>query len=770
MTIETTVLEAALAGLLWRARQMGLAPQSPNASAWDELAQRAARLGLGGESGSAPASQNRALRSIFSSVTADEVTGNLRYVPVGPLELTEAVIFPQEKPDLSPLKAHTNTLKQALGALLDGQPVDETRLEAALAVLQRYGWCLPGGQDDVSLYDEARITAALAVCLAQNNQQVMLVGGDISGVQDFIYTITDKGATSALRGRSFYLQLLTETAARFVLRELGLPYTNLIYGGGGNFYLLARAGDTEKLKDTRQKLSRILYKHHQGDVYVALAGHCLNPENIQGAALGAAWSNLALELAAAKNRRFAELPGAELAAFFQPHGLDSGPDKQCDVCGREHPNTRVWDDDRPDNPGEDAPQKCPACHAYEVLGDQLRQAEYIGWGPAPAQRADDGQGYEGALRDLGFAIKIGQNSKDMNGFSRIWALSDKALKDASGQANGKVLARRLLVNVTPMFASQNELDTLRNSGVKDLPQKHVDKQGKPRIKMVQALAYQSRGITRLGVFRADVDNLGTIFASGLKKRASLTRIAALSFAFSLFFEGWVGEIAKTRNSQNGDRLYAIYSGGDDLFFVGSWDELVEFAWQVNEDLHKYTGGHPGIHISGGMALVTEKYPLAKAAQDAEKAEKAAKNLTWWDENRQPHRKNVFSFLGQPLPWSEFKNARELKGRLAGVDASKRTAVIRKLLMNYALYAEAEKKRREAGKDIKPDKKPQTLYGPWNWRILYLLRRMFGKDSEKMDTNEQTLITDFHTRPDMLEYTGVGARWAELLKRNSQEKE
>jgi hypothetical protein len=51
----------------------------------------------------------------------------------------------------------------------------------------------------------------------------------------------------------------------------------------------------------------------------------------------------------------------------------------------------------------------------------------------------------------------------------------------------------------------------------------------------------------------------------------------------------------------------------------------------------------------------------------------------------------------------------------------------------------------------------------------LLRRTFGKESEKANPNEQTLITDFHTRPDMLEYTGVAARWAELAIRDSTSK-
>lgn len=161
--------------------------------------------------------------------------------------------------------------------------------------------------------------------------------------------------------------------------------------------------------------------------------------------------------------------------------------------------------------------------------------------------------------------------------------------------------------------------------------------------------------------------------------------------------------------------------------------------------------------------------MPKPQRTPKKPKKPPKTWHGGTKAEQSARKNVFAFLGQPLPWSEFSEARKLKERLEKLEDSKRTAVIRKLLMNYALYAKAEKDRREKGKNKKQDGKPQTLYGPWNWRILYLLRRTFGKDSEKADPNEQTLITDFHARPDMLEYTGVAARWAELAIRNSTSK-
>jgi len=141
--------------------------------------------------------------------------------------------------------------------------------------------------------------------------------------------------------------------------------------------------------------------------------------------------------------------------------------------------------------------------------------------------------------------------------------------------------------------------------------------------------------------------------------------------------------------------------------------------------------------------------------------------------QKPNKKNVFAFLGQPLPWSEFKHACQLKQRLEQLEDRKRTAVIRKLLMNYALYAKAEEDRRKKGKDRKKDGKPQTLYGPWNWRIVYLLRR----NLERNNAQHQELVEDFHVLPPedekkfvpmpdyaRLDWVGVAARWAELEDR------
>lgn len=90
------------------------------------------------------------------------------------------------------------------------------------------------------------------------------------------------------------------------------------------------------------------------------------------------------------------------------------------------------------------------------------------------------------------------------------------------------------------------------------------------VKPFSVMAYQAQGIRRLGVLRMDVENPGKLFQEGLGANTSLARVAGLSFAISLYFEGWVGVIAdavtccfRHPDYPQSDWLYAIYSGGDD---------------------------------------------------------------------------------------------------------------------------------------------------------------------------------------------------------------
>jgi CRISPR-associated protein Csm1 len=257
-----------------------------------------------------------------------------------------------------------------------------------------------------------------------------------------------------------------------------------------------------------------------------------------------------------------------------------------------------------------------------------------------------------------------------------------------------------------------------------------------------------------------VDNLGQIFSEGLGQKATLSRVASLSFALSLFFEGWVGRIAQSLNKDGRELIYSIYSGGDDLFFVGAWPQMPDLAERINQELHAYTGRHPAIHTSGGIALVPDKYPLYQAAEDALEAEHAAKA------NRLDGPKNALHFLGKIIPWARFGRVRHYRDMLQKLVApegkEEKPKVPRNLLHRlsqlYLVYEEARQAQAEQGQT------GQVYWGPGQWRSAYSLARLAQRHKqagEELKALQEDLRLENFSN---IEWIGPAARWTELLLR------
>ncbi len=446
--------------------------------------------------------------------------------------------------------------------------------------------------------------------------------------------------------------------ARYLLRRLELPVTNLIYAGGGSLFLLARPDDAKRLPGIQREISRILLQQHRGDLYAALAGVPLAGGEFFDGPMSRKWGDVHEALRQQKLRRFAELDD-ELAALFEPAGHGGNEDRLCQVCGQEHSGTKPEEES-----DAESVRKCPSCRAFEDLGDDLRNARYLvleetdPTDSQPLSLERPPGTWRDTLAHLGMKIDVCAETPEPAPATRrlLLALDDKGASDLHPLPRA-VAGRRFLVNVAPILRDA-ELDTLRQIMT---PAEREDLPREPDgVKPFSVLAHQSNGIKRLGILRMDVDNLGQLFQNGFGEQATLSRIAALSFAVSLYFDGWVSRLVE--DAQIGGRIYTIYSGGDDLFFVGSWDAMLELAIRIRADLTAYAAGHPGIHASAGVALVGGKYPLSQAAQDAAGAEEAAKSLTWWD-GKEEKKKDAISFLDTPLPWSIFGLETDCAGNL-----------------------------------------------------------------------------------------------------------
>jgi CRISPR-associated protein Csm1 len=706
----------------------------------------------------------RQLVSILSQVRVGDEgqRPERKFWPLKPLALSEDALFPQDPISQDDEAAGYEALWEGFAETVKALPADDlpTYLASLYDALRRYTWCVPGAYyraiPDVSLFDHARTTAALAACLADLDEArldrlldreaaareeplVLLVGGDMSGVQDFIYTVTARGAAKGLRGRSFYLELLTRAVADYLLRQLDLPMTNLLYAGGGHFYLLAPLEAEARLKALRGEVSHKLLDHHGGDLYLALGLTLVSAEDFDRERFSDRWHAVSQEMNAAKQQRFAELEEASVLteAVFGPLGQGGGEQNECQVCHYEGLDVEP----EPKGPEDEEPRRiCALCRSLEDLGTDLRDAGAVLLGevePEDSERA----GYQAALRAFGTAVGI--TAEDGRAVLRLpddvrraRLLATRDLSDAAGMAR-RIATRcgcpvapgtRYTVNVTPRKGDA--------------------------VATFEDLQDASRGVRRLGVLRMDVDDLGDLFRWGMGGQGTLSRVASLSFALSLFFEGWVGERCREINAEEADKVYAIYSGGDDLFIVGSWDALPGLADTLRRDLARFGADNPALHISGGLTLHGGKYPLYQAARDAEAALDAAKDYERPGE--QAHDKDAFHWLGLTLPWEGFEDVRREQDTLVHLidDLGVNRSLLRVLLR---LYARATHAVGERGK---------AYWGPWMWRGVYHLKRM--EDREKSPEAEAQIRRLRETLKEKdfryIETLGPAARWAELLTR------
>lgn len=266
-----------------------------------------------------------------------------KYYPLSALSIDPEIIFPTE-PTANDVEAAYRVLWNEFLAehrLLPNEDFD-AYFHSLYYLLFKYGWCIPSAfyrdVPDISLFDHSRTTCAIATSLvlqgvaeadldalllrdrrAGKEPMFTLIGGDLSGIQKFLYTLTAEGAARGLRCQSFYLQLLNDTVARWVLSHLGLSICNLLYCGGGRFYILAPLKAKSSLAPLREQLCLKLLEAHGAELYLALDGIELSPASLsfetgEAEDFGAMWWSVGERLNQVKRRKFAELAPDELVA------------------------------------------------------------------------------------------------------------------------------------------------------------------------------------------------------------------------------------------------------------------------------------------------------------------------------------------------------------------------------------------------------------------------------------------------------------------------
>lgn len=478
----------------------------------------------------------------------------------------------------------------------------------------------------------------------------LFVGGDLSGIQKFLYNISSKKAAISLKGRSSYLRQYMEKVCdelKSLAEKAGAVSAKNIYCSGGKFYLITDASEAiaEAIDQYVSAAQEALWKEHMGQLalhvcYVPFTENADGTVDVDGQKNlnpGALWEKVNVSFAMQKSQKFKHELTTRYAEFFTPIPV-GGATKVCVITGVESPD-------------------CVTFEGMDVLPSVKKQ------------------------------MLLGKNLRESQDF--------KTFEDYAGA-------------------------------------------------------------TDLGVLRMDVDGLGKRFIDGF---ASIRQYQEFSARLTDYFEKEVEKMQQ--ESAFRDYLNLIYAGGDDLFIVGRWDKVIDFAERIHKETEKRFHDD-GISISGGIAIVNPKFPIAKAAELAGEAEDAAKSFKGVDGQE----KNAFHMLGKTISWEkEFAYVKDYQQKF--VDLIKKYDLSKSILHKIMLYssiADMNKVRRKQGK---------AEDFSYIWHISYYLTRYMKrydcqevkdfcktlKDKE-LTSNKDKELTSKNGRN--LELIALAARWAELI--------
>ena len=648
------------------------------------------------------------LHSVFERVSFEEETDigsrNFAYYKLRPLSLDEEDIFPKiyegifEGNQIKFFKDKTKKdIEKELGSykkLFDDFQTDLKKLENfrdkqafifLYYLFQKYLWCVPASTydiekksrhyPDISLFDHSRVLSAIASSIYDYVQKtgfslegktkevferlekenfLLLIEGDITGIQKFIYNIgktqgiEDFSISKALRGRSFLVSLIPEILSRYILKELEYTIINLLYSGGGKFQLLVAntKENIEKINKIENKLNEFFFNKYGFELgivlsYISFSGEYLTEKN------GKSYSDIIeknqIKLDEKKKRKSPNLLTKKLED-------EKTIEKLCLSC-KIMP---VKENDL-----------CILCRKSSEIGGVLPKIEYLI--------------FDFENRNISFSHK---NTFSLGKFGKVYLVShdevDKfksfeeilKLNDTEFDKNNGF---KFIGNTVPLIDERNQ------EFFKSLED---DEEKKSKIKPNQVvefkyLAQLAEGDKKLGIFRADVDNLGLIFSDGLKRKDSkesnrytISRLATLSRMLDLFFTGYINKLAEEVSSNSNEEklasinslIYIVYSGGDDLFIIAPYNIAIEFAQKLRESFYEFTCKNLNFGISGGIFISSSTLPIHLSAKYSESLESRAKKA-YYTENDNFLIKDSISIFNKTYRWKELEGKNSLENIL-----------------------------------------------------------------------------------------------------------
>lgn len=464
---------------------------------------------------------------------------------------------------------------------------------------------------DISLYDHMKLTAAYACSILQyagekgiddyektfkngansfyKKQAFMLIGFRLEGVQDFIYTITSKGAHKQLRSRAFYVEMMSQWFVDSFLKKSGLTRANVLYSDTEHGYIIVGNTNDNRnfIAETQKDFNDFLLENFGVKLYMAVGTAGFSASQVMMKNSSDEYTNIFREIDFILDKNSKNRYQASEILKLNKAGKKDG--RECAIC---HSTGNMVD----------GQNKCELCEKLENFSTNIQKQEF-------------------------FVINDDSNGLPVSKNAYLSTVTEDEVK--KGEVQGRIYAKNRLdtghMQETHIWVGDYSMTNDYNSYAKRKWTK--DENG------------NSIGIKRLGALMIDVDDLYAGFLSGFKiqgegKYTTISRYATLSRRLQSFFKLYLNNFAEDKE------LSIIYSEGDDVFAIGAWDDILDFVQYVYDYFKKWTDGK--MTFSAGVALVESKTPINVIARETkallDKAKLSGKDrITLFSED------NVFTF-------------------------------------------------------------------------------------------------------------------------------
>jgi CRISPR-associated protein Csm1 len=488
-------------------------------------------------------------------------------------------------------------------------------------------------EQNIPLYDHSKTTSIFATVIQKlvengdesiinyykngekegvNKNNFLLIAGDFFGIQNFIFDkVKAKYASKMLRSKSAYVEILTRLSALYIVKKLGLNEFSIISSSAGKFEILAP--NLESIKMELQKIKKELDEFFF-ERFFALTGigvvevECGIKDFIRDKEK-IPYKNLRKKIADAieimKMEKFKNID-----KFMFEYEKDINNSNICEFCEiRKAKKEKEF-------------KICEVCEEYKKIGENLTKKEFLSFyiknSFKECQIKFDNRG--------DYVFDISKNEK-FRGYEKWEISSYVATKDVLNEKEKRLVKSDVILTFEEL-AKLSVIDGINENYKRE------------------------RGVEAIGIFKGDVDFMGN-FIQGLSEEAkkiditsSFSKFNFFSRLINYFFSSYAPYLMRKKYN----KIYTIFAGGDDIYIIGSWDEVLKFVKEIRNKFIQFCESQ--MKLSGGFVVVKSNKPINFISRIVENAEKEAKDYKKEQEYLKKE-KNAFYSFNEVVSFDEY---------------------------------------------------------------------------------------------------------------------